>query len=166
MRYDIRTHIKVCTNCQKNKKQKFKYVKLPTKEAEAIPRDRLLVGLIGTYIIIREVHDDPLILKALTMIDPATGWFEIVCYNDKQAATIANLVKQTWLYRYPRPTIITYDRGNEFLVHAFKNDLIEKQYGIKAKCATTENPQENSILEIFTKSLRTVYVCMSYKIIT
>ena len=58
-------------------------------------------------------------------------------------------MKQTWLYRYPRPTIITYDRGNEFLVHAFKNDPIEKQYGIKAKCATTKNPQANSILEIF-----------------
>ena len=26
----------------------------------------------------REGHDDPLTLKALTMIDPATGWFEII----------------------------------------------------------------------------------------
>ena len=60
------------------------------------------------------------------MIDPATRWFEIVRYNEKQAAIIANLVEQTWLCRYPLPTIIMYDRGNEFLGHAFKNDLIEK----------------------------------------
>ena len=58
------------------------------------------------------------------MIDPATGWFEILSYNDKYAATIEKLVEKNWLCRYPRPTIITYDRGNELLGHAFKNDLI------------------------------------------
>ena len=81
------------------------------------------------------------------MIEPTTGWFEIVRYNYKQAATIANLVEQTWLYIYPLSTIITYDQGNEFLGHAFKNYLIENKYKIKAKCATTENPKANSILE-------------------
>ena len=59
------------------------------------------------------------------MIDLATGWFEIVSYNDKQAATIENLVGQTWLCRYPCQTIITYKSGNEFLGHALKNELIE-----------------------------------------
>ena len=81
------------------------------------------------------------------MIDPESGWFEILKYNDKHAATIENLVDQTWLCRYPRPTRIIYDRGNEFLGHALKNDLIEKEHGIKANCATTENPQSKSILE-------------------
>ena len=60
------------------------------------------------------------------MIDPATGWFEIVQYNYKQAATIANLVEQMWLCIYTRPTIITYDCGNEFIVHLFRNNLIDK----------------------------------------
>ena len=41
-----------------------------------------------------------------------------------------------------------YDRGKEFLGHEWNNDQIEKEYGIKAKCATTENPQVNYILEI------------------
>ena len=54
------------------------------------------------------------------MIDSTTGWFVIVQYNDKQASTLANVVKKTWLFRYPRPTIINYNRGNEFLGHAFK----------------------------------------------
>ena len=43
--------------------------------------------------------------------------------------------------------MITYDRGNKFLGQAFKNDPTEREYGIKAKCETTENPQSNSILE-------------------
>ena len=83
---------------------------MPSKEAEAISWDILLVYLIGSYKIRREAHDDPLILKVLTMIDPETGWFEIVHYNDKQAATITNLLDQTFLCRYPHPTIITYYR--------------------------------------------------------
>ena len=62
------------------------------------------------------------------MIDLETWWFEIVHKNEKQAAKIANLVEQTWLCRYPRPKTIMYDRGNEFLIHAFKNDLIEREY--------------------------------------
>ena len=64
------------------------------------------------------------------MIDLETRWLEIVCYNDKQADTIENLVEKTWLCRYPRPTIITYYRGNEFLGHAFKNYLIERKMGL------------------------------------
>ena len=51
------------------------------------------------------------------------------------------------LCRYPCAAIITYDQGSELLGHAFKNDLIENEYGIKYKCATMENPQEKLILE-------------------
>ena len=82
------------------------------------------------------------------MIYPATGWSEVVQYNDKHSATIENLVEQTCLCRYLCPAIITYVHGNELLGHTFKIDLIEVEYGIKTKWTTTENPQENSILEI------------------
>ena len=44
------------------------------------------------------------------MIDPITGWFEIVQYNEKCEAIIANLVYQSCLCGYTRPTMITYDR--------------------------------------------------------
>ena len=40
------------------------------------------------------------ILRALTMINPETGWFEIKKYKDKPESTISNLVDKTWLYRY------------------------------------------------------------------
>ena len=65
---------------------------MPNTEAETIPWDRLLVDILRPYKIRKEFYDDPLILKALTMIEPSAGWFEIVLYNDKQADTIANLV--------------------------------------------------------------------------
>ena len=50
-----------------------------------------MVDLIGPYKIRREGHDNPLIIKASIIIDPATGWFEMVKYNDKKSDTISNL---------------------------------------------------------------------------
>ena len=45
------------------------------------------------------------------MIYLVTGWFEIAKYEDKRAISIVNLVKTTWLSRYPRPIEIMYDQG-------------------------------------------------------
>ena len=43
--------------------------------------------------------------------------------------------------------IITYDRENKFLRHAFIKYIIATENGIKSKCETTENTQANSILD-------------------
>ena len=48
--------------------------------------------------------------KAVRMINPLKGWFEIAQYDDKRAISIANLVKTMWLSRYHRPIGITYDQ--------------------------------------------------------
>ena len=48
-------------------------------------------------------------LTCVTMIDPVTGWFEIKQYDDKKSITVANIVEQEWLARYPRPCLITLD---------------------------------------------------------
>ena len=102
-----RAHIKVCKTCQRNKKQNLKYGKLTTKKLEAIPWNILSVHIIGPYKFRLECHDNPFLLKVLTMIDLSTRWFEIVQYNDQQASKISNMVNQTWLWKYPFPTIIT-----------------------------------------------------------
>ena len=68
----------VIKTCQKNKKKNLKYGKLFVKEVEAIPWDMILVDLIGPNKITIEVHDETLILEALTVIDPVTGWLKII----------------------------------------------------------------------------------------
>ena len=45
------------------------------------------------------------------MVDPVTGWFEVVQYDDKKAITMKNLVETKWLSRYPRQIKIIYDQG-------------------------------------------------------
>ena len=52
----------------------------------------MFVYLIGPYIIIIKVNKEFLNIKAVTTIDPVTGWFKITQYDDKISISIANLV--------------------------------------------------------------------------
>jgi len=45
--------------------------------------------------------------------------FKIAQYDDKQAISIASIVEQQWLSRYPRPTQAIFDQGSEFIGHEF-----------------------------------------------
>jgi transposase InsO family protein len=80
------------------------------------------------------------------MIDPATGWFEIVEATNKSATSIQDLFHNFWLARYPRPQFIVFDNGGKFK-REFKQICIQDNYGIKAKPTTSHNPQANAIIE-------------------
>lgn len=133
-----------CVTCQRTKISFKKYGHLPAKVAESEPWEILCVDLIGPYTIKRQ-GKEPLKLWCITMIDPATSWFEMREIKNKEAITTANIVEQTWLTRYPIPQIITYDRGTEFM--ADFAEMIENDYGIKRRGITVRNPQANAILE-------------------
>ena len=85
---------KKCHTCQIAKTTKHKYGHIPEKSPEVKPWDVLCVDMIGPYTIPRKKGKD-LILWAVTMIDPATGWFEIADVSTKQADVVANVVEQT-----------------------------------------------------------------------
>ena len=82
------------------------------------------------------------------MIDPATGWFEIVEATNKSASSIQDLFHNTWLARYFCPQFIFFDNGGEFK-REFKREFKQMcdSYGIKAKLKTSHNPQANEIIE-------------------
>ena len=164
MRQDITKHVVTCPICQRNKRQQKKYGKLPPKVAEAKPWERLCVDLIGPYKI-RCKDNSMLKCQCVTMVDPATGWFEVHEYGDKRAITVANIVEQQWLTRYPRPDLITYDKGPEFMGVEFRN-MVEQEYSIKTKPITTRNPQANAIIErvhqVIGNMIRTMSVNKDY----
>ena len=83
MRDQITNYVQACPTCQQNKQKVKKYEWLPPKEAGATPWDKMCIDLIGPYTIRRKGKQD-LICKCVTMIDPATGWFEIHQYEDKK----------------------------------------------------------------------------------
>jgi hypothetical protein len=109
----------------------------------------------------------------VTMIDPATSWFEIVelpvtefnsvtpmgkkghkgtnthnkpkeAYFDKSSAQVGSLVNKIWFSRYPRCQVIIYDNGSEFKLNF---ETLCDSYGIKRKPTSIKNPQANAILE-------------------
>ena len=144
LRQDVAHVCGRCHTCQVTKKSKKKYGHLPAKEAEVEPWDKLCVDLIGPYTI-KRAGKKTLTLWCVTMIDPATGWFEMREIPSKDAATVANIVEMAWLTRYPWPTQITFDRGTEFMAEFAR--MVKNDYGIKTKPITTRNPQANSIIE-------------------
>ncbi len=127
---------------------------------------------------------------ALTMIDPASSWFEImelplgnvvkrlrtINVNGKELLTleetidksfdrIAKLINKTWLSRYPRCQNLIYDNGSEFKLHF---EHLCDSYGINHKPITVKNPQTNAILEhvhqVIGQMLRTSELDMTYSI--
>ena len=94
------------------------------------------------------------------MLDPVTGWFEIVEVPnyiiedlidkttretmDKTLARISCLFDQVWLSHYPRPKEVIFDNGSEF-----KKDFVPllKDWSVKPKATTIKNPQSNGPVE-------------------
>jgi hypothetical protein len=189
MRNTIRSHVKNCRTCQVNKRHKHKYGKLPTKLVIKNPWEALCVDLIGPYTL-KGKDGTEIDFMCLTMIDPASSWFEIVelpvttdavipsdikghkgtkthnntmlPYFDKSSAMISNLVNKTWFSRYPRCQYIIYDNGSEFKLHFA---ALCESYGIKRKPTSVKNPTANAILErvhqVITTMLRTAELDMA-----
>ena len=139
---DVQEYVSKCDICQRCKKQKKKYGKLPAKIAETIPWKRVNVDLIGPYTIKGKTKTYE--LRCLTMIDPVTSWFEITRINKPSSDECQRAFDSTWLARYPRPQEIGFDNGGEFK-NIFKE--LTDNMGIKRKPTTEYNPQGNSVLE-------------------
>ena len=180
MRTTIRSHVKRCRSCQINKRRTLKYGKLPTKTVVMTPWEVLCVDLIGPYTL-KGKDGSQIDFMCLTMIDPASSWFEIVelpimetitpvefnsrgrkvhkniitkeTYFDKTSTMISHLVNKTWFSRYPRCRNIIYDNGSEFKLHF---ETLCDSYGVKRKPTSVKNPQANAILERVHQVLMTM----------
>ena len=86
----------------------------------------------------REIH-------AVTMIDDATTWPEVVPLQGKTAYHLAKKFDAQWLCRYPRPKMVVFDNGGEFVGREFQELLCS--YGIERKPTTVLNPQSNGVKE-------------------
>jgi hypothetical protein len=68
---------KSCRSCQINKRRAQKYGHLPPKTVITNPWEYLCVNLIGPYTL-KGKDNFQINFMVLTMIDPASSWFEIV----------------------------------------------------------------------------------------
>ena len=100
--------------------------------------------MIGPYNF-KQANNKVITLWALTMIDPATGWFDMTSIDTKRADVISNKLEQAWLTKYPWPIEVIFDRGTEFMAEV--KTMLRDEYGIIRKPITTRNPQANAVLE-------------------
>ena len=150
LRTTVQKACRACTICAEAKKKEVKFGKLPPKKnPEGIPWHTLCIDLIGEYEF--GENEKKIKLRCLTMIDPATGWFEIVRVARPRADHVANALEFAWLSRCPWPTEVVLDRGNEFTREV--KDMLRTDYGIKRKPITVRNPQANSIVERVHKTI-------------
>jgi hypothetical protein len=166
MRRTIQSYVISGISCQVNKRHSQKYGHVPPKLVITTPRKALCVDLISPYTL-NGKDGSSIDFMCLTLIDPATSWFEIVelpklqretsgskvtnkdtkeadLYFDKTYAQISNLVYKTWFSRYPHCCYLIYNNGSEFKLH-FR--ALCDSCGIKRKPTSVKNPQVNAILE-------------------
>lgn len=165
-RDDIREFIKTCEVCQKTKStNKQKQGKLPLKDAPVHNAfDVLTVDLCGPWAMEATVQSKSEVktkkgkakkkieerivrvqVWALTMVDEASSWIEIVPIKNKRSENVSMLVDAEWFCRYPRPLYVIHDNGTEFVGSEFQ-ELLES-YGVKSKPTTVKNPQANAVHE-------------------
>ena len=100
------------SNLLKNKVRHYKYGQVPPKQPEYKPWHTLCINLIGPY---QVGHGkNKITLHCLTMIDPATGWFETAEMPTRRVDNVVNILEFSWLIHYSWPTEIVMDRGNKF----------------------------------------------------
>ena len=66
---------------------------------------------------------------AVTIMDIACRWIEIIPLKDIEAATVCNAIDLNWFCRYPRPKKVIFDKGSQFIADEFKVLLLS--YGIQ-----------------------------------
>jgi len=81
---------------------------------------------------------------ASTMIDPATGIFEIRLLTTKTMKEVADIFNTKRICCYPRLKIVICDKGGEFKKE-FKT--LGKSYDIKVRPVSRKNAQANRIIE-------------------
>ncbi len=77
LRTTVQSHVKKCHSCQVNECRQLKYGKLPMKLEITNPCEALCVNLIRPYNL-KGKDKTQIDFMCITMIDPATSWFEIV----------------------------------------------------------------------------------------
>ena len=135
---------KKCRTCQRAKTTNHKYYNLPPKQAETNPWYTLRVDLIGTYTIPWK-GKKTLKLWCLTIINPATDWFEMAQILNKMAAEIAEITKNTLFTCYPLPQQIVFYCGTKFMAEVVK--MCQNNDGLKRNRITTRKPQFNALIE-------------------
>ena len=143
VRNDIKQCVKCCKACQKGKRGIKNCGKLPAKDVEGDPWDEMAVDLAGPWK--SRAHGSDVEHCALTIVDTATQWCEIIPITNKESENVSKLVDREWFCRCPRPLRCVCDNGSEFVGKEFQDSL--DSYGVDQVGTTAKNPTANAVVK-------------------
>ena len=132
-----------CDACQCSKPALCGYGELPLCNAINTAWQDVAIDLIGPWTF--TVNGATYTFCALTMIDTATNYCELIRIDKKSVAHVGQKFENEWLSWYPHPQSCIYNQGNEFLGYQFQQHL--QCYHIHSKVSTVKNPQSNAVAE-------------------
>ena len=148
MERDVDKHIKSCVECQRTKPtKKFPMPELVPLEQPDHPNHRVHIDLFGPLI-----ASDKGKKFVCVMTCAFSKYVELVALPNKEAATVAKAIMDTWVTRYSTPREIVTDNGKEFA-----NQLMEelaKNLNFLHKKTSPYHPQCNASAEVFNRTMR------------
>lgn len=146
MNKDIGIWAKACVSCQKSKtsrhvKSQFQSFAVPNQRFEHIHLD--LVGPLSRSGDFQYI---------MTIVDRFSRWPEAYPLKDITSDTIAKTFVAQYISRFGVPSIITTDRGSQFMSKLFGS--ISKLIGTHHIRTTSYHPQSNGLVERFHRHLK------------
>ena len=144
---DVRTYIKGCLTCQRNKSGMERKQGLMHVHPERLPFEVIHVDLWGP---IEDENGEK--VHILSIIDRATRWAEAVIVENKKSEVVLSALLTTWCCRYGFPSKLITDQDPTFTEAALQNTI--KQMGIDGIQTSVYHPEGNAPVETFHRSLK------------
>ena len=137
---------KTCLNCQRAKVQT--HVKAPIQQFKPAARrfDHVHIDLVGP------LPESQGCKYLLTVVDRFTRWPEALPIKDIETRTIARVYAQHWIARFGVPTLMTSDRGPQFVSDLWA--ALSSLLGTSLHPTTAYHPQANGLVERMHRTLK------------
>jgi len=109
---------------------------------------------------VRQPNGKSLQLQALTMMDPATGWFEIKDVAKIDSDCCSQAFDDTWLCCHPRPQCLGFDGEKEFKLSF---DEMRENCGMTKQLSSPHNPKADGITERIHQVINDMLVTFELK---
>ena len=137
---------RTCLSCQRAKVHT--HTKAPIQQFKPAARrfDHVHIDLVGP------LPESNGFKYLLTIVDRFTRWPEAIPIKDIETTTIALAYTQNWVARYGVPTLMTSDRGPQFVSDLWS--ALSTLLGTSLQPTTAYHPQANGLVERMHRTLK------------
>jgi len=141
MKAGIKTFIKNCKSCQKNKLVRKKFIKpMEITTTSSTPFEKVFLDIVGPITLTDNGNK-----YILTLQDDLTKFSQAYAIPNHEAKTIAEKLVRNFICKFGVPKYIVTDQGKDFTSEMLSN--VSKMFKIKRINCSAYHPQSNGALE-------------------